>query len=86
MSKKVYPYMRVLAFNENGKFLVSEISKANPKLEIVISVKKFMDLNTNKNYKTMMQKEILATNIYTLGFEQDSISNLDYTRGIKDLP
>ena len=82
MSKKVYPYMRVLAFNDKGKFLVSEIAKANPKLEIITSVKRFMDLNTNKNYKTMMQKEILATNIYTLGFEQDSLSNLDYTKKI----
>lgn len=82
MSKKVYPYMRILAFNDKGKFLVSEIAKANPKLEIITSVKRFMDLNTNKNYKTMMQKEILATNIYTLGFEQDSLSNLDYTKKI----
>ncbi len=82
MSKKVYPYMRILAFNDKGKFLVSEIAKANPKLEIITSVKRFMYLNTNKNYKTMMQKEILATNIYTLGFEQDSLSNLDYTKGI----
>ena len=82
MSKKVYPYMRVLAFNDKGKFLVSEIAKANPKLEIITSVKRFTDLNTNRNYKTMMQKEILATNIYTLGFEQDSLSNLDYTKGI----
>ena len=82
MSKKVYPYMRVLGFNDKGKFLVSEIAKANPKLEIITSVKRFMDLNTNRNYKTMMQKEILATNIYTLGFEQDSLSNLDYTKKI----
>ena len=82
MSKKVYPYMRVLAFNDKGKFLVSEIAKANPKLEIITSVKRFTDLNTNRNYKIMMQKEILATNIYTLGFEQDSLSNLDYTKGI----
>ena len=82
MSKKVYPYMRVLGFSDKGKFLVSEIAKANPKLEIITSVKRFTDLNTNRNYKTMMQKEILATNIYTLGFEQDSLSNLDYTKGI----
>lgn len=82
MSKKVYPYMRVLGFNYKGKFLVSEIAKANPKLEIITSVKRFTDLNTNRNYKIMMQKEILATNIYTLGFEQDSLSNLDYTKGI----
>ncbi len=82
MSKKVYPYMRVLGFNDKGKFLVSEIAKANPKLEIITSVKRFTDLNTNRNYKIMMQKEILATNIYTLGFEQDSLSNLDYTKGI----
>ena len=31
ISKKVLPYVRVLGFNENGKKLISEISKKNPK-------------------------------------------------------
>ena len=30
----------------------------------------------------MLEKDILATNIYTLGYEYDSVSNLDYTHKI----
>ena len=79
ISKKVVPYIRVLGFNERGKYLISEISKANPKLEIVTSVKKFLDTNTNKNLKLLMEKDIWATNVYTIGFEYDSWNNLDFT-------
>ena len=31
----------------------------------------------------MLDKDILATNVYTLGYENDSWSNLDYTKKIK---
>ena len=34
----------------------------------------------NKNLKIMLDKDILATNTYTLGYSQDSFSNLDYTK------
>ena len=60
--------------------MISEIKKKNPKANVVTSVKKFMDNNTNKNLKIMMEKDILATNIYTLGYGKDSWSNLDYTK------
>ena len=79
ISKKTTPYIRVLGFNERGKYLLSEISKANPRLKIVTSVKKFMDTTLNKNLKTMMEKDIFATDVFTLGYECDSCSNLDYT-------
>ena len=79
IAKKINPYIRVLGFNNKGKELLSQIVKLNPKLPIVTSVKKFMDTNTNKNLKEMMEKDILATNIYTLGYEGESYSNLDYT-------
>lgn len=79
MSRKISPYIRVLGFNERGKYLLSEISRANPKLEIITSVKKFIDSSTNKNLKNMLNKDIWATNVYTLGYEYDSWSNLDYT-------
>lgn len=79
MSKKVQPYIRVLAINSKGKELLSAISQANPKLEIVTSVKKFLDESNNKNLKNMLQKDILATDIYTIGYEYDSHANLDYT-------
>lgn len=79
ISRSIVPYIRVLGFNDNGKLLISEISKYNKKLEIVTSVKKFMDSCTNKNLKSMMYKDIWATDVYTLGFEYDSKANLDYT-------
>lgn len=82
ISKKIEPYIRILGLNEKGKHLISEVSKANPKIQIVTSVKKYMDTVTNKNLKDMLQKDILATNIYTLGYEMDSWSNLDYTNKI----
>lgn len=79
ISKKVIPYARVLGFNSKGKVLLSGIAKENPKLNIVTSVKKFMDESNNKNLKSMLEKDILATNIYTLGYKEKSNANLDYT-------
>lgn len=79
MSKKVQPYIRVLGFNEKGKELISAILRANPKLEVITSVKKYLDISNNKNLKTMLQKDILATDIYTIGYEYDSLANLDFT-------
>ena len=85
LSKKTMPYIRVLGLNKRGKFLISEIAKANPKLEIVTSVKKFVDKTTNKNMKYMIEKDIWATDVYTLGYQFDSCSNLDFTKKILTL-
>ena len=82
LSKKIVPYIRVLATNKRGKFLISEILKANPKLEIVTSVKLYLDSNPNKNYQLMLDKDIWATNVYTLGYMADSWNNLDFTKKI----
>ncbi len=82
LSKKVTPYIRVLGFNNKGKFMISEIAKANPKLEIITSVKRFLDSSNNKNLKLMLNKDIFATDVYTLGFTYDSCSNLDFTKKI----
>lgn len=82
LSKKVTPYIRVLGLNNKGKFMISEIAKANPKLEIITSVKRFLDNSNNKNLKTMLNKDIFATDVYTLGFTYDSCSNLDFTKKI----
>ena len=73
------PYIRVLGFNDKGQELLSEISKHNRKLEVVTSVKKFMDKKSNENLKLMMNKDIWATDVYTLGFEYESKANWDYT-------
>ena len=79
LSKKAIPYIRVLGFNDKGKYLMSEIAKANPKLEIITSVKKYMDTSNNKSSKYLLEKDIWATNVYTIGYEYDSWNNLDYT-------
>lgn len=85
-SKKVSsPYIRVLGFNEKGKDLLSGISHANPKLDIITSVKKYMDTSNNKSLKNMLEKDIFSTDIYTLGYDYDSYSNLDYTHKIVTL-
>ena len=81
-SKKVIPYIRVLGFNENGKKLISEAMARNPKLNLVTSVKKYMDESKNKTLKEMLKTDIYATNVYTLGYEKDSWANLDYTNKI----
>ena len=82
ISKKTQPYVRVLGFNEKGKYLISEVAKDNPKLTIITSVKKFTDKNLNRNLKSMLEKDIWATDVYTIGYEYDSWSNLDYTNKI----
>lgn len=79
VSKNINPYIRILGFNDKGKGVLSEISKKNKKLELVSSVKKFMDKGPNKNLKMLMEKDIWASNVYTLGFEYESFANLDYT-------
>ena len=81
-AKRVIPYARVLGFNEKGKMLLSGIAQNNPKMPVITSLKKFMDTNTNKTYKRMLEIDKFATDVYTLGFQYDSIANLDYTRNM----
>ncbi len=82
VARKISPYVRILGLNNRGKQLLSEIVRNNPKINIVTSVKKYMDNVGNKNLKEMLQTDIFATNIYTLGYESDSWANLDYTNKI----
>lgn len=81
-SKKVIPYVRVLGFDSKGKEMLSDICNINPKIQLVTSVKRYMDQGPNKILREMLEKDIFATNIYTLAYEYDSTSNLDYTNKI----
>src|SRR5699024_4984512 len=54
VSKKTVPYARVLGFNNKGKILISEMMRLNPKLNVVTSVKKYMDTVANRNLKEML--------------------------------
>lgn len=78
-SQKATPYIRVLGVSENGKLLLSELSR-NRKLNIITSVKQFMGSTNNKVLKSMLEKDILATNIYTQEFKKSPDANLDYTK------
>lgn len=78
-SYKALPYIRVLGVNQKGKELLSKISKANKKINIVTSPKKFLDTTKNKTLKTMLEKDMFASNIYTLGYAKNSKANLDFT-------
>lgn len=80
LSKRIDPYIRIIGATKRGKYLISQILKANPKLEIVTSVKRYLDNNPNKNLKSMLEKDIFATNVYTIGYENDSWNNLDFTK------
>ncbi len=81
-SKKIRPYVRILGMDEKGKQLLSKITKANPKLDIITSVKKFTENNHNKLIKEMLDIDIKATDIYTLAYGMNSFAGLDYTNKI----
>lgn len=82
MSRKQVPYIRVLGFNSKGKKMLSYISNNNPKLPIIVSLKRFMESNLDKHLHTIISKDIFATNVYTLSYKTGSIANLDYTHKI----
>lgn len=82
IAKKTTPYIRVLGFNKNGEYLISQIYKNNPNLPLVTSVKNFIDINSNSDLQMLLDKDIFATNVYTLGFKNDAFSNLDFKNKI----
>ena len=72
-------YIRILGFNKTGEKLLNDIyNKAN--VPVVTSVSKFLK-NANETGRIMIEKDILATNIYTLGYQIPSFrkSDLDFT-------
>ena len=82
MAQKTTPYIRVLGVNDKGRSLLSEMSMINKKANVVTSVKKFMDTNSNKALRQMMEKDMFPTDVYTLGYKKESYSNLDYTQNL----
>lgn len=73
-------YIRVLGFNKTGEKILSQIHN-NSNLPVVTSVSKFLK-NANPTSKKMLEKDIMATNIYTLGYQIPKYRsmNLDYTK------
>lgn len=85
ISQKVVPYIRILGFNEYGKKIISTIAKNNPKSKLIISFKKFVESNKDSNLNALISKDILATNVYTLGYKKNGEANLDYTHKIVEV-
>lgn len=84
-SKRITPYIRVLGFNKHGRRIISAIAAANPKLKIIVSVKKFMEDCNDTPLRNMISKDIFATNVYTLGYKTNPIANLDYTHKVVEI-
>ena len=83
LSKQVeIPYVRVLGFNDNGKKLVSEIATKHPELKLITSVKKFVDGNSDRDLQILFDKDVFATDVYSLAFENNSLANLDFKNGV----
>ena len=78
-SRRVTPYFHVLAVSGHGKKLLSEIS-VNKRINVITSPKQFLDSSNNRILKNMLEKDILSTNIYTLGYQKDPVANLDFTK------
>lgn len=72
-------YIRVLGFNQTGEKLLGKIHNT-AKLPIITNLPKFMKIATEPQ-KKMLEKDIFATNIYTLGYQMPAYRkvNLDYT-------
>lgn len=85
LSKRSIPYIRVLGFNKHGKKIISAIAANNPKSKIIISLKKFLDSSPDNSSRQFLSKDVLATNIYTLGLKENPVANLDYTHKIVEI-
>ena len=78
-AERVMPYIRVLGVSENGKGLLSELN-SNKKLNVITSVKQFFNNSNNKILKSMLEKDIFASNIYTMEYKKNPDANLDFTK------
>ena len=44
-----------------------------------------MEQSNDNVLKNMISKDIFATNVYTLGYKTESLSNLDYTHKVIEI-
>ena len=80
LSKRITPYVRVLGMSENGKKILSDISKD---INVITSVKAFEKTCDDSDLLRMLEIDKKATDIYTLAYVNDSVANLDYTTRIQ---
>ena len=80
LSKRITPYVRVLGMSENGKKMLSDISKD---INVITSVKAFEKTCDDSDLLRMLEIDKKATDIYTLAYVKNSVANLDYTTRIQ---
>lgn len=80
LSKRITPYVRVLGMSENGKKILSDISKD---INVITSVKAFERTCDDSDLLRMLEIDKKATDIYTLAYAKESVANLDYTTRIQ---
>ena len=74
LSKNGPQYIRILAMNNIGKQLLSTLSN-KCQLPVITSLNEAIKKNIKS---TILEQDILATNIYTLGYKNSSKANLDF--------
>jgi hypothetical protein len=72
------PYIRVLAANEKGIEIIRNVKKVSPHIKIETSLNKISKMD--KHSKMFADKEVYATNMYSLFCNQVFGCNSDYTR------
>lgn len=80
MSKQSVPYLRVLAFNENGEKLLGEIKKSG-KLPLITNVANGYK-NLSGNAKKIFDTDLLASDIYSLATDSITKCGADFTNEI----
>ena len=85
-SRRIVPYARVLGFDDKGRNLLSEINNANSKMKVITSVNKYVQekpkKREDKTLRALLNKDIVATDIYTLGYTNESNGKLDFTNNM----
>lgn len=76
-------YARVLGMSKNGEKALPYLIN-NSRIPIITSVSKFLKGNISDSQRKMLELDILASNIYTLGYQIPNFkkTNLDYTMPI----
>ena len=84
-NKYLPQYIRILAYSSKGKKLLSQIANKS-RIPTITSVNKFLKTATEAQ-KEMLEQDILATNIYTLGYQMPNHKkvNLDYTTPTEEI-
>lgn len=75
-------YIRVLGFNNNGRFLISKINK-NATLPVIVKAADFKN-SCNPLLKRMLEIEDLSTNMYVMGYDNPKFkhSGQEFTQNI----